>query len=145
MLFKEDAVARKEAMAVRNDAGWYRWQHDLVEVSGPDAAGFLDFVCVNDIAGAAQGVSKYTTLLNDDGKIIDDVIVTNMGDDVYWVSTLYAPKFAKWFEKKSGGFECSMRELTNEIDMYAVQGPKSPDVMNGLLDTPVDGEAEGSR
>ena len=52
MLFREDAAARAQHMAVRENAGWYRWTHDLVEVTGPDAGKFLDRLFVNDIAGA---------------------------------------------------------------------------------------------
>ena len=36
MLFKEDKAARAEHQAVRENAGWYRWTHDLVEVTGKD-------------------------------------------------------------------------------------------------------------
>ena len=138
MLFREDKTAREEAMAVRKAAGWYRWQHDLIEVSGPDAGKLLDYLCVNDILGAGTGVSKYTTLLNEQGTIVDDTIVTNLGNDIYWVSTLYGPRFAKWFEKWSSGYDCILKDRTYEVDMYAVQGPESAVVMNSILVKPVD-------
>ncbi len=138
MLFREDAVARAEHNAVRNHAGWYRWTHDLVEVSGRDAGKLLDYLCVNDIAGAAVGQSKYTTLLNEAGKIVDDTIVMRMGEERYWVSTLYAPKFQPWLLQQKGDLAVEMQELTWDIDMYAVQGPDSLAYMNALLETPVD-------
>lgn len=138
MLFREDKTAREEAMAVRTSAGWYRWQHDLIEVSGPDAGKLLDHLCVNDILGAGCGVSKYTTLLNENGTIVDDTIVTNLGNDVYWVSTLYGPRFAKWFEKWASEYDCTLKDRTYEVDMYAVQGPESAVVMNSILVKPVD-------
>ena len=37
MLFKEDTVARADAMAIRKGVGFYRWTHDLVEITGEDA------------------------------------------------------------------------------------------------------------
>ena len=37
MLFKEDTVARADAMAIRKGVGFYRWTHDLVEITGKDA------------------------------------------------------------------------------------------------------------
>ena len=138
MLFREDKTAREEAMAVRTSAGWYRWQHDLIEVSGPDAGKLLDHLCVNDILGAGCGVSKYTTLLNENGTIVDDTIVTNLGNDVYWVSTLYGPRFAKWFEKWASEYDCTLKDRTYEVDMYAVQGPESAVVMNSILVKSVD-------
>ena len=41
MLFKEDTVARADAMAIRKGVGFYRWTHDLVEVTGKDALDVL--------------------------------------------------------------------------------------------------------
>jgi aminomethyltransferase len=75
MLFKEDKVARAEHQAVRENAGWYRWTHDLVEVKGKDAEKFLDRLFVGAITRAGIGRTKYTTMLNEDGKIIDDTLM----------------------------------------------------------------------
>ena len=102
MLFREDTVARAQHQAVRENAGWYRWTHDLVEVKGPDALKFLDYLCVNSIAKAEVSRTKYTTLLNEEGKIIDDTIVMHMGENLYWVSTLYAPQLVKWMDAHKG-------------------------------------------
>ena len=37
MLFREDKVARADADAIRKGVGFYRWTHDLVEITGRDA------------------------------------------------------------------------------------------------------------
>ena len=139
MLFKEDAVARAEVKAVCENAGWYRWTHDLVEVKGPDALKFLDLLCVNNIAKADISRTKYTTLLNEEGKIIDDTIVMHMGENLYWVSTLYAPQMVKWMDSHKGSYDVAYRDMTGEMDMYAIQGPNSPAVLNTLLAAPIDG------
>ena len=55
MLFKEDEVARADAMAVRKDCGWFRWTHDTVEVRGADATELLDRLLVNTIASCPVG------------------------------------------------------------------------------------------
>ena len=39
MLFREDKVARADAEAIRKGVGFYRWTHDLVEITGKDRAG----------------------------------------------------------------------------------------------------------
>lgn len=139
MLFREDEAARAQHNAVRENAGWYRWTHDLVEVKGSDVTAFLDHLFVNQIAKAPVGKTKYTTMLNEDGKIIDDTIVMHMGENLYWVSTLYAPQLIKWMDAHRDGTEVTYRDITREIDMYAIQGPNSPKVMNDLLAGPVDG------
>lgn len=138
MLFKEDSVARAQHQAVRENIGWYQWTHDLVEVKGADAGRFLDYLFVNSIGKSAVGRAKYTTMLNEDGKIIDDTIVMHMGDDLYWVSTLYAPQFIKWADAHCGGYDVSYRDITSSTIMFAVQGPNSAKMMNALLKTPID-------
>ena len=139
MLFKQDSAARAQHQAVRENAGWYRWTHDLVEVTGKDAEKFLDRLFVGAITKAAVGRTKYTTMLNEDGKIIDDTIVMHMGEDRYWVSTLYAPQFIKWADAHRAGEDASCEDITKTVDMYAVQGPKSLEIMNAMLAAPVDG------
>lgn len=138
MLFKEDKTARAEHQAVRENAGWYRWTHDLVEVTGKEAETFLDHLFVGAITKTPVGRTKYTTMLNEDGKIIDDTIVMHMGEDRYWVSTLYAPQFIKWADAHRDSAEVSYEDITKTVDMYAVQGPKSLEIMNALLAAPVD-------
>jgi len=138
MLFKNDQAARAQHNAVRTNIGWYKWTHDLVEVKGKDAAGFLDYLYVNAIAKAGIGRSKYTTMLNDAGQIIDDVIVTHIGEDYYWISTLYAPQLIAWMDQKKDGRDVTYQDITSEVDMYAVQGPNSRALINSLAAAPVD-------
>ena len=133
MLFKEDEAARRQHQAVRENAGWYRWTHDLVEVTGKDSGKFLEYLFVNQIGKAAVGRSKYTTMLNEDGKIIDDTIVMHMAENKYWVSTLYAPQLIQWMNAHKGEEEVSYEDITQKIDMYAIQGPNSLKIVNQLI------------
>lgn len=138
MLFKEDNVARAQHNAVRNNVGWYRWTHDLLEVTGADSTRFLDYIFVNSIAKAPVGRSKYTAMLNEAGQIIDDVIVTHMGENYYWISTLYVPEMKEWIDSHKGELDVAYRELTYDIEMYSIQGPKSLAMINRLVAMPVD-------
>ncbi len=133
MLFKEDEVARAD-----ENAGWYRWTHDLVEVTGADAERFLDWMLVNRIAGTPEGRGKYTTMLNEQGLIIDDLVAFNRGGGLWWLSTLYGPHAVRWFDAHREGFEVAYADNTQAWDMYAVQGPNSGKVMAKLLGQPVD-------
>ena len=137
MLFKNDETARLDAVTIRENVGWYRWTHDLVEVTGNDALEVLEKIYVSNISKVAAGRTKYTTMLNDDGEIIDDVIVMHMSEDIYWVSTLYGPRLIPWIEAHSAGKDVSARLITYDWDMYAVQGPQSPKAMELLLDSPL--------
>jgi len=138
MLFKDDAVARAEAKAVRENAAWYRWTHDLVEVKGADAEKFLDWMLVNKIAGTPAGQGKYTTMLDEKGEIIDDLVVFNRGGGVWWLSTLYGPHAIRWFDAHKGDYAVEYADITQQWDMYSVQGPASGAVMAEFVEAPVD-------
>ena len=98
MLFREDQVARADAEAIRKGVGFYRWTHDLVEITGKDALEVLQKIYISDISKVAVGRSKYTASLDENGEIIDDVIVMHMADGLYWVSDLYGPRLLPWIE-----------------------------------------------
>ena len=138
MLFKDDAVARAEAKAVRENAGWYRWTHDLVTVTGADAEKFLDWMLVNTIAGTPEGRGKYTTMLDEQGTIIDDLMAFNRGGGLWWLSTLYGPHAVRWFDAHKGEYDVAYEDVTQAWDMYAIQGPNSGKVMEALLGESVD-------
>ena len=139
MLFREDKTARLDAETIRRSVGWYRWTHDLVEISGKDALAVLEKIYVSRISKVGTGRTKYTVMLNEDGEIIDDVIVMHMKDDIYWVSDLYGPRLIPWLESHAEGKDVSARLITYDWDMYAVQGPEAAAAMEKLLDKPLDG------
>ena len=129
---------RKEHMAVRNTAGWYYWTHQLVEVKGKDAAAFLDYLYPNNIASLKVSRDRYTVMVNEEGLIIDDVVIMHIEEDLFWVSTLYAVPLMAWMEAHKGEYEVEWRHITAEWDMYAVQGPRSKDMVNAIVKNPVD-------
>ena len=139
MLFREDKLARLDAETIRKSVGWYRWTHDLVEVTGADALEVLETLYVSRIAKISAGKTKYTAMLDEQGEIIDDVIVMHMSEGVYWVSTLYGPRLIPWLEAHAEGRDVSARLVTYDWDMYAVQGPDAPAAMEKLLDESADG------
>ena len=138
MLFREDKVARADAEAIRKGVGFYRWTHDLVEITGKDALEVLQKIYISDISKVAVGRSKYTASLDENGEIIDDVIVMHMADGLYWVSDLYGPRLLPWIEQHKGEVDIHAKIITYDWDMYAVQGPDSLKAMNAMLDAPVD-------
>ena len=48
MLFREDKTARLDAETIRRSVGWYRWTHDLVEITGKDALEVLNLIYRED-------------------------------------------------------------------------------------------------
>jgi aminomethyltransferase len=138
MLLSTDDKAKAEHEAVRNAAGWYYFTHQLLEVSGEDAGVLLDKMYTNSISKAKVGSAKYTTMLNENGIIIDDVIVFHMEENKYWISTLHISRPMKWLKANKGASNIMQKNITSAWDMYSVQGPKSQNLVNSVLVEKVD-------
>ncbi|WKY43736.1 aminomethyltransferase family protein [Eubacteriaceae bacterium ES2] len=137
-VYKDDALKRVEHEAVRKSVGWYLYTHQLLEIDGEDAAGFLDKIFANPIANLKVGSARYTTMLNADGIIIDDVVVFRMDENKFWVSTLFIDKMIHWFDNHKGNSIVAYKDITPTLEMYAVQGPNSKDLLNSLLTENID-------
>lgn len=138
-VYKYDEMKRKEHMAVRTNVGWYLWTHQVMEVTGEDAAAFLDYLYPNNIGNLKIGRERYTTMLNDAAEIIDDVVIFRLEEQKFWVSTLFVHYLKDWFDKHKGTYQVEYKDITSTISMYAVQGPKSMELVNTLVKDPVDG------
>src|SRR5881227_1565011 len=74
----------QEHRAVRSDAGVFDVSHmGEIEVEGPRAHELLQGVLSNDLDRIAHGEAQYTLLTNDQGGILDDLIVYRIGDHSY--------------------------------------------------------------
>lgn len=131
---KGNELKRKEHEAARCGVGYYDFTHQILDVKGKDAATFLDKVFVNDIKNMKKGHALYTTMLNEEGKIIDDVIVFRLEEDKFLISTLYIEEMIKWFDKKSSEYDVKYEDITSKVTMFAVQGPKSRDLINKIVE-----------
>lgn len=132
-IFKYDDMKRAEHMAVRKTVGWYLFTHQIMEVTGPDAEAFLDYVLLNNIATLAPGKDRYTVMLNDKAEIIDDVVVMRREDEKFWVSTLFSMPMDDWFYDHQGDYDVDWCDITDEWHMFSVQGPKSKEVIESLV------------
>ena len=136
-VYSHDDMKRAEHMAVRNSVGWYLYTHELIEVTGNDATAFLEYVSPKKIGTLAPSSARYTTILDENGLIIDDVVIFRMEENVYWISTLYTRRMIPWYEAHKGEMEVAFKNITSQWDMYSVQGPKALEVMNAVVDSPV--------
>ena len=121
---KNNVEVRAEHEAIRNSVGYYDFTHKLLEVKGPDAKNFLDKMFIAGIGKAKVGVAKYTTMLNEDGIIIDDVIVFHIEEELYWVSTLYIDELIAWFDAHRCCENVEYKEITGITTMLCCSGPQ---------------------
>lgn len=137
-VYKYDDMKRSEHMAVRSSVGWYLWTHQLVEVTGADCIEFLEWIFPKNIGSLAIGRERYTTMLDEKGEIIDDVVVFRMEEKKFWISTLFRADMILWFQANAGSYDVTWTDITSQWEMYAVQGPKSLEMVNTLTAHPVD-------
>ena len=138
MMLKNDELRCSEHTAVREKVGYYDFTHQLLEVRGRDAAKFLDMIYVNSIAKTKVGTAKYTTMLDPEGHILDDVIVFRLGEEEFRISTLHIGQLIDWLDAHKEGYEVIYRDITSENTMFAVQGPNSRTLLNRILTASID-------
>lgn len=119
-----------EHEAVRTDAGMFDVSHMLVtDVTGDDAKAYFQKLLANDVAKLSfVGKALYSALLNDNGGVIDDLIVYRMNDaqTAYRIVSNGATrdKDLAQFAKIADGFNISITPRY-ELAMIAVQGCKA--------------------
>ena len=130
----------EEHKAVRTAAGLFDVSHmGEVEVSGPEAAAFLDFLVTGHISALAPGRARYTMMCYDDGGVVDDVIVTRLEPEKFLVcvNAANAQKDVDWMIEKAVGFECAVNDVSAAWALLALQGPASAAILQALTQTPL--------
>ncbi len=123
----------KEHVHTREQAGLFDISHmKLIEVSGSDAAALFAKLCPIDVTKLNEGQSKYTFLMNNDAGIIDDLIVTRLGDERFMIvaNAGNADIDIAHFQKGAAGLNCTVTPLDRIL--LAIQGPQAADVMKSL-------------
>ena len=123
-----------EHHAVRQAAGVFDVSHmTIVDISGNDAMPWLRKLLTNDVKKLKQGKALYSCLCNEQGGVIDDLIVYCMGDNDYRliVNAATREKDLAWFEKhRSGDVKI---DVLNKLALLAVQGPTAVDTAASVL------------
>ncbi|BCX04565.1 MAG: aminomethyltransferase [Candidatus Roseilinea sp.] len=137
------ASAREEHLAVRTAAGLFDVSHmGVFDVRGPDAGPFLDRIGTNDVSKLVVGRSHYSYLLDEQGDVVDDIMVYRLETERYMVVVNAAnnDKDWAWLRAQVGDFHCTLRDLRDpasgadrRVDL-ALQGPHSRDILLKLLD-----------
>ncbi len=104
-------------------------------VKGEKALDFIQNICSNDASKLKVGDIQYTCLPNDEGGIVDDLLVYRYEDDKYMlvVNAANIDKDWVWCEKHNT-FGVELENNSDGIAQLAIQGPKALEVMQKLTD-----------
>jgi aminomethyltransferase len=129
-----------EHIACRTAAGLFDVSHmGEVHVSGPDAEKFLNWLVTNNVARLVVGQAQYTAMCNENGGIIDDLVIYKRTPDRFLV-VVNASNTDKDFNHISNSAEAFVKKggkvtVTNESAKYAqiaIQGPRAAEILQKL-------------
>lgn len=114
-----------EHHSVRKEVGVFDVSHmTIVDIEGGDAKTFLQYLLANDVDKIAPGQALYTCMLNEQGGILDDLIVYALqaGNYRVVVNAATREKDLEWIGQHAQNYQVQITERS-DLAMVAVQGP----------------------
>lgn len=125
-----------EHMAVRTAAGLFDVSHmGEVTYRGADALANLQQLLTNDFAAMADGQVKYSPMCNENGGVIDDLLVYRRGENDYMVVVNAAnrEKDVAWMQKHLFG-DVEFADISDDMAQLALQGPRAQEILATVCD-----------
>lgn len=123
-----------EHMAVRTNVGIFDVSHmGRIRIHGNRAAEFLDYVTTRQPSQLQSLQGHYTVMCNQQGGVIDDLIVYNLGD--YFLVVYNAANRRKnyqWLMSHADTYNVQLKDISDESVMYALQGPFATQLMQKI-------------
>jgi len=124
-----------ESLTVRNAVGIFDVSHmGRMIVEGNDSCKFLESVTTNEVASLKVRDGHYSLICNEEGGIKDDLMVFRLADCKYLVvyNAANRSKNCDWFLKNVERKNVELHDISDETAMFAIQGPKSVDVLRKI-------------
>ncbi|MGX0885957.1 glycine cleavage system T protein (aminomethyltransferase) [Kocuria rhizophila] len=121
-----------EHHAVRRGAGIFDLSHmGEVEVTGPQAGAFLDHALVGVLSGIGVGRAKYSVIVDEAGRVLDDLITYRLGEERYLVvpNAGNQDTVVEALRQRAEGFDVTVQDRGPETSLIAVQGPRALEVL----------------
>ncbi|MEO0938938.1 MAG: sarcosine oxidase subunit alpha family protein [Pseudomonadota bacterium] len=118
-----------------------------IDIQGPDAAKLLDLAYTNMFSTLKENRVRYGLMLREDGYVMDDGTTARLGENHYVMTTTTAAagQVMRHLEFLTQGlhpeWDVRIMSVTEQWAQFAVAGPKSRELLNGLLDAPIDNDA----
>ena len=117
-----------EHMAVRNTVGIFDITHmGRALITGPEAEAFLNYVTTNDVSSLSPLSAHYSTMCNEKGGIKDDFVLSRLEPEKFLIvyNATNRKKDFEWLVKQSRGYDAEVVDVSDNVAMFAVQGPKA--------------------
>jgi aminomethyltransferase len=123
-----------EHETVRNGVGVFDVSHmGEFLITGPNAMALIQKVCSNDASKLFDGKAQYSCLPNNEGGIVDDLIIYRLTEEKYLlvVNASNIQKDWDWISSHND-VGAEMKDLSENYSLLAIQGPKSVKAMQSL-------------
>jgi glycine cleavage system aminomethyltransferase T len=104
-----------------------------INVTGPDAAKFLNYAAARNVA-RGTGAVTYTMLLDHNGGIVSDVTISQLAEDRFFIGG-NSPRDVAWLKSISAGYDVRIEDVTNGTTCIAVWGPQAREILAPITDT----------
>ncbi|MEK9604286.1 MAG: glycine cleavage system aminomethyltransferase GcvT [Flavobacteriaceae bacterium] len=128
---------KQEHLIVRQSIGLFDVSHmGEFLVEGPNAFALLQFICSNDLSKLRTGKAQYNYLPNDQGGVVDDLIVYQLETQKYLlvVNASNIDKDWKHIQFQNEKFQAKISNLSEKTALLAIQGPKTLEAMQSICD-----------
>ena len=121
---------RDEHFAVRKAAGLFDVSHmGRFRVAGDSSTDFIQRLVTNDVSSLSHGQAQYNLLLNDEGGVVDDLVVYRGSEGWFVVvNASNREKDLEWFRSHATG-DVEIEDRTFELGLVAFQGPRAQELL----------------
>ena len=133
----------EEHLRTRTHSGLFDVSHmGEIEVRGPEAISFVNFITSNDVTKLVDGQAQYTALTTSKGTVVDDLLVYRFAEDrlLLVVNAGTTDKDWDWIKAQLQklGSNVEIRNLSSEYCQIALQGPDAVRILTPLTDLVLD-------
>jgi aminomethyltransferase len=126
-----------EHAAVRGAAGLFDLSHmGEITVTGPGAADALDYALVGRLSALKPGRARYTMIVDEDGGVLDDLVVYRLDDDEFLVvaNAANAETVGGLLAARAFGRDATVTDRGDDYALIALQGPRAAAILGPLTD-----------
>jgi aminomethyltransferase len=128
-----------EHQAVRTGVGLFDISHmGEFEITGPDRNALLNRITCNDVSAVKPGGVQYSAILTPEGTFVDDCTLYRF-DDKWMVVVNAANTAAAWkhLVDHKDGANVRLKDISDEVGLLALQGPRAESVLQALTSVPL--------
>ena len=109
-----------------------------VEITGPDAAQFVQLLTPRNLSECAIGQCKYVLITDENGGVLNDPVLLKLAENHFWLS-LADSDILMWAKGVAVNSELNVNLCEPDVSPLQLQGPKSGDIARAIFGERIDG------